>query len=83
MTESLLILCRLNLSPLSGTDSGKYKVPVLGLYALVGWRRIYLLLYLVNKCCCNILLVIALFMCVCLCTRVDVGEFFRNRSERP
>ena len=56
---------------------------MLGLYALVGRRRTYLMLYLVNMCC-NILLVMALFMCVgiCLCKCMDGGEIISNRSDR-
>ena len=34
-------------------------------------------------CFCNILLVIAVFMCVCLCIRMSGGVIFRSRSDRP
>ena len=70
----------LNLVPTVGR-SGNYRVTVLGLFVLVGWRRTCLLSYLVKMCCCSILLVMALcsvFMCVCMvifCVYVCVGLY--------
>jgi len=87
VTESLLLFvsCKPYLIPTVGR-SGKYRVPVLGLYALVGWRRIYLLAYLANMCCNNILLVMAL--CICVCVNMFMYMYgwwrvFRTRSDRP